>query len=115
MVGERAGGVQVLDEVAARQDVEQLRAAAHAEDRHVGAQRSAQDREIALVAVAVGLAEVRAGPLAVEPGVDVGHAAGQNDGVDADEVDARTLAHEHPHPRTGGFQPFSVRVPVVPT
>jgi hypothetical protein len=83
--GDRAA-VEVLDEVAAGQDVQQLGAAADSEDRDVGAQRRAQDRQVALVAVTVGVLDVGPAPLAIERGVDVGLAAGQHDRVDADEV-----------------------------
>ena len=75
---------QVLVQVAAAHDVEQLHAAADGEGRHVARERGTQQRQLGLVAAGADAARGRVGVGAVVRRIDVG-AAGEDDPVERAE------------------------------
>jgi hypothetical protein len=84
-----AGGAvarQVLEQAAAEGDVEQLVAAADADDRQVEAQRGLHHPQLAQVLAEVRIVELGAPGLAIERGVQVGEAAADQHAVGAGEV-----------------------------
>ena len=88
------GLVEVLHEAAAEGDVQQLGAAAHAQHRQPSFERGADQRQLPLVAVGLGLAQLGMRVLAVERRVGVG-AAGHHQPVEtADHVDGVGVAGE---------------------
>ena len=91
LVAERLG--QVLDEIAAAEDVQQLEAAADRERRHVALERAREQRELAGVAVRLGRIGRGVTLGAVVRRIDV-DAAGEDDAVEdvqrlVDRVGAR--------------------------
>ena len=83
----RVGFVEVLHQRAAEGDVQQLRAAAHAQHRQASIERGADQRQLPLVAARLDLAELGMRILAVQRRIGVG-ATGHHQTVEAaDHVD----------------------------